>query len=131
MKTAARVLLGLAALMLLYNGLAYMFVPEIQLGTTMIQPTGDGIFGMANIRANIGAPAVTFGILLAISAIRMEKAPVRVVIMFLVLSIIARIVGLIVGGIDADFLSIRIMVVLTVLLAITGFGYWTFQESDA
>ena len=131
MKTVARVLLGLLALMLLGNGLAYMFVPEVQLASTMIEPTGDGIFGMGNVRANIGAPMVTFGILVAIAAIRMEIAPLKVVMLFLVLSIVARIASLVVSGVDAGGFSIRIMVLLSVMLAITGFAYRTFQNSDA
>ncbi len=130
MKTAARVFLGILTLMFLFNGLAYMFMPEFQLASTMIEPTGDGIFGMSNVRANIGAPMVTFGILLAISAIQMRKEPLGVMIMFLVLAIVARIAGLVVGGVDADSFSIRITVLLSVMLAICVFGYRTFQQSE-
>ena len=131
MKIAARILLGLVSLLFFYNGFLYMFTPEAQLGSTMIEPTGDGIFGMSNVRANIGAPMVTFGILYAVAAIRMITGPLQVVLIFLVLAIISRIAGIASLGVDADNFSLRIMVVLTVFLLVAGFGYWTFQKDDA
>ena len=131
MKNVARVLVGILGLMLLLNGLAYMFVPEVQLASTMIEPTGDGIFGMSNVRANIGAPMVTFAILLAISAIQMRKEPLGVMIIFFVLAIVARIAGLAVAGVDGDFFSVRITVLLSVMLAICAFGYRTFQQNES
>ena len=131
MKIAARVLLGLLTLMFLYNGLAYMFTPEVQLASTQIQPAGDGIFGMSNVRANIGAPMVTFGILFALAAWRARKEPLFPILIFLVLAIIARIAGLISLGVDSGSFSIRITVILTVMLAISGFGFWAFQKDEA
>ncbi|MBV7337443.1 DUF4345 family protein [Chloroflexi bacterium TSY] len=131
MKIAVRILLGLVSLMFLYNGFLYMFTPEAQLGSTMIEPTGDRIFGMSNVRANIGAPMVTFGIMYAAAAIRMITAPLHVVMVFLVVAIIARIAGIVSLGVDADYFSVRIIAVLTVFLLVAIFGYWTFQRDDA
>ncbi|MEM7034533.1 MAG: DUF4345 family protein [Chloroflexota bacterium] len=131
MKIAARFLLGLLTLMFLYNGLLYMFTPEAQLSNTQIQPTGDTIFGMSNVRANIGAPMVTFGVLFALAVIRARKEPLFPIMIFLVLSIIARIAGLNSLGADPDFFSVRITVILTVMLAVTGFGFWVFQKEEA
>ena len=130
MKIAARILCGLVALMFLYNGLLYMFAPHMQLDATMIQPIGDGIFGMSNIRANIGAPMVTFGILYAISAILMEVTTLRVTALFLVLAIVARIAGIISAGVDPENFSIRILVVLSVFLAVAIFGSRVFANED-
>lgn len=129
--TIARVLCGLVALMFLYNGLLYMFAPEMQLASTMIEPTGDGIFGMSNVRANIGAPMVTFGILFAMGGWLTEKVPLRVNIIFLVLAIISRIAGIISAGIDPEIFSIRIIIVLSVFLAVTLFGHQTFGDRHA
>ena len=109
----------------------YMFSPASQLASTMIEPTGDGIFGMANIRANMGAPMVTFGILFAMGGALAEKIPLRVTIIFLVLAIIARIVGLISAGVDADNASIRVIVGLAVFLAVALFGHQTFGDRHA
>ena len=124
MKTIARILVGLVSLLFLYNGFLYMFAPELQLSSTMIEPTGDGIFGTSNVRANIGAPMLTFGILFLISAIRMDVIPLRVNIIFLGLAIVARIAGIISLGVDPENFSIRIIVVLTVFLLISLFGRW-------
>ena len=131
MKIAARILLGLVALMLLYNGVLYMFAPELQLSATMIEPTGDGIFGMSNVRANIGAPMVTFGILYLIGAITMNPTAIRPVIIFAAVAIVARIAGIVSMGIDPEFFSVRIIIVLTVFLAVGLFGNQVFKNSDA
>ncbi|MEM7113095.1 MAG: DUF4345 family protein [Chloroflexota bacterium] len=129
--TIARVLCGLVALMFIYNGLLYMFAPEMQLASTMIEPTGDGIFGMSNIRANIGAPMVTFGILFAMGGWLAEKVPLRVNIIFLMLAIISRIAGIISRGVDPEIFSIRIIIVLSVFLAVAIFGHQTFGDRHA
>ena len=129
--TIARVLCGLVALLFIYNGVLYMFAPAGQLASTMIEPTGDGIFGMANIRANMGAPMVTFGILFAMGGALAEKIPLRVTMIFLVLAIIARIVGLISAGVDGENSSIRVMVALVVFLAVAAFGHQTFGDRHA
>lgn len=131
MQIAARILLGLVSLLFFYNGFLYMFTPEAQLASTMIEPTGDGIFGMANVRANIGAPMVTFGILYLLAAIQTRKEPLFPVMIFIVLAMIARIAGIASLGVDPDFFSVRIFVVLTVFLLVAGFGYWTFSKDDA
>ena len=129
--TIARVLCGLVALLFIGNGLLYMFNPAGQLASTMIEATGDGIFGMANIRANMGAPMVTFGILFAMGAALAEKIPLRVTMIFLVLAIIARITGLISMGVDGDNASIRVLVGLVVFLAVAAFGHQTFGDRHA
>lgn len=130
-KTIARVLCGLLALLFIGSGLLYMFNPAAQLGTTMLEPLGDTIFGLANARANLGAPLVTFGILLAMGAILQEKIPLRVVMIYLVLSIIARIVGLATMGVDADGASLRLVIVNVIMLAIAAFGHQMFGDRHA
>ena len=129
--TVARVLCGLVALMFIGNGLLYMFAPARLLASTMLEATGDGVFGMSNIRANIGAPMVTFGILFAMGGALAEKIPLRVTIIFLVLAIIGRIAGLIAMGVDGDNASIRIIFILGAFLAVAAFGHQTFGNRHA
>ena len=54
MKTVARILIGVVALLMLGNGLVYMFNPDAQLGRTLVTP--DNIVGLANIRASTLSP---------------------------------------------------------------------------
>ena len=127
MKTVARILIGVVALLMLGNGLVYMFNPDAQLGRTLITP--DNIVGLANIRANIGAPMVTFGIFLAIAAIKARKDALLVFGVFAILAIIARVFGLVVDGFDP--LSVRLIVGISVLLAISAASYVMLQKSES
>ncbi|MEM7029845.1 MAG: DUF4345 family protein [Chloroflexota bacterium] len=127
MKIAARILAGLVALAMLGNGLAYMFVPDVQLSSTMITP--DNIVGLANVRANIGGPMAAFGVLLALAAIRARKEPILPFMIFAAFAIIARITGLVVDGFDP--FAVRLIVFIGVLLALTATSYTLFRKSES
>ena len=126
MKTVARIMLGLVALLMLGNGLAYMFVPDVQIGRTLITP--DNIVGLANVRANIGAPAAAFGVFLIIAAIKAQKEAVLPFAVFAILAIIARVVGLVVDGFDP--LSVRLLAGVGALLVVSAASYVMMQKNE-
>ena len=87
MKTTARILIGIVALMMVGSGLIYMFNPDAVLSTTQI--THDSLFGRANIRANMGGPMVTFGLFLAMGAYWARKDALLPFIVFATLAVLA------------------------------------------
>ena len=99
MKTTARILTGIVAIMMVGSGLVYMFNPDAVLSTTQI--TFESLFGKANIRANMGGPMVTFGAFLAMGAYKARKEPLLPFMVFASLAILARIAGLAMDGYDS------------------------------
>jgi|GEM_PF-1331737 len=127
MKTAARVFIGIVALMMIGSGLVYMFNPDAVLSTTQVRP--DGLFGRANIRANMGGPMVTFGAFLALGAYRARKDALLPFIVFASLAILARITGL---GIDGYDQTAAVQVgFMVVLLAFVSAGYMMLHKVES
>ncbi len=126
MKTTARILTGIVAIMMVGSGLLYMFNPDAVLGTTQV--TFDSLFGKANIRANMGGPMVTFGTFLALGAYQARKDVLLPFIVFASLAILARITGLAIDGFDqAAAGQIGFMVVL---LALVTAGYMMLRKVE-
>ena len=97
MLIVARVLAGVIALLFLVFGLRYMFRPEALMESSGIQAVNN--LGKATIRAFIGGGFLTFGILLVMhTVINQETGALRFAILFLILSIVGRIVSLVADG---------------------------------
>ena len=126
MKTTARVLTGIVALMMVASGLLYMFNPDMVLSTTQVTP--ESLFGRANIRANMGGPMVTFGVFLALGAYWARKDALLPFIVFASLAVLARITGLIVDGFDQ--VAAGQIGFMVVLLAFVSAGYIMLRKAE-
>lgn len=116
MKTIARVLAGVIALLFLVFGFRYMFFPDAVMTTSGLEAVN--VLGMATIRAFIGGGFLTFGILLIMhTVINQETGALRFAILFLVLSIVGRIVSLIADG--SDPLAIRNLIPVSLMLIVS------------
>lgn len=101
MRNVARGLAALIALLFLVFGIRYMFAPASALSTLHLEAVDH--VGLSTIRAMNGAFFVTIGILLAVhTVIKQNTTPIHVAILFLALSAIGRIIGLIVDGSGGD-----------------------------
>lgn len=117
MRIVARVLAAVIALLFLVFGFRYMFFPDTLMATSGIEAVN--ILGMATIRAFIGGGFLTFGILLVMhTVINQETGSLRFAILFLVLSIVGRIVSLIADGTDPsalrNFVPVSIMLIVSI-----------------
>ena len=117
MRTIARVLAGVIALLFLLFGFRYMFLPDALMATSGIEAVTP--LGMATIRAFIGGGMLTFGILLVMhTVVHQETGSLRLSILFLLLSIGGRVVSLIVDGSDPASLRNFVPVILMVIVSI-------------
>ncbi|MEM7028570.1 MAG: DUF4345 family protein [Chloroflexota bacterium] len=117
MRNIARILAGIIALLFLAFGFRYMFLPEPLMATSGLEATS--LLGMATIRAFIGGGFLAFGILLVMhTVINQETGVLRFAILFLILSIVGRIVSLIADGSDPaalrNFVPVSIMVIVSI-----------------
>ncbi|MEM7034534.1 MAG: DUF4345 family protein [Chloroflexota bacterium] len=117
MRLVARILAGVIAFLFLLFGFRYMFFPDALMTTSGIDAVN--ILGMATIRAFIGGGFLTFGILLVMhTVINQETESLRFAILFLILSIVGRIVSLIADGSDPsalrNFVPVSIMVIVSI-----------------
>ena len=127
MRTAARVLAGVIALLFLVFGFRYMFLPDAVMATAGIEAVNN--LGMGTIRGLIGGGFLTFGILLVVhTVINQETSSLRFAILFLLLSIIGRIVSLVVDG--SDPLAIRNLVPASIMLIVSIASLVLFQKSE-
>ena len=111
MRIAARVLAGIVALLFLIFGIRFMFTAEASLVSTGLTAATD--LGLATWRAFAGAGFLTFGILLVMhSVIHQETGALRFTILFLLLSIIGRVIGLIAEGSSPEALRNLVPVAL-------------------
>ncbi len=117
MKTVARVLAGLIALLFLVVGFRYMFFPDALMARSGLEAVS--VLGMATVRAFIGGGFLTFGILLVMhTVINQETGALRFTILFLILSIVGRIVSLIADGagpvVLRNFVPVSIMLIVSI-----------------
>lgn len=117
MRTAARVLAAIIALLFLLFGFRYMFAPDAVMATAGIEAINN--LGMATIRAFIGGGFLTFGILLVMhTVINQETGSLRFAILFLLLSIVGRVVSLVADGSSPEalrnFVPVSLMVIVSV-----------------
>ena len=118
MLIVARVLAGVIALLFLVFGLRYMFRPEPLMESSGIQAVNN--LGKATVRAFIGGGFLTFGILLVMhTVINQETGALRFAILFLVLSIVGRIVSLVTDGSSSlairNFIPVSIMLIVSIV----------------
>ena len=119
MKTTARILTALLGLIFLFNGIRFGFFPESVISLAAITPV-DG-FGMANIRANIGASLLTLSLLLWYSAIRAKSEGVLVFLVFMMLYVLTRLTGLAID--EFHEFSLRASMLASTLLVVTFVAY--------
>jgi len=127
MRNVARGLAALIALLFLVFGVRYMFAPASALSTLHLEAVDH--VGLSTIRAMNGAFFVTIGILLAVhTVIKQNTTPLHVAILFLALSVIGRIIGLVVDGSGGD--AIRNVVPVTVILIVSVLSLVLFKRSE-
>lgn len=113
-RNVARTLAGAIAVLFIGFGLAYMFSPEGRLDALDLEATSN--LGLATIRAFVGGSFLTFGIVLIIhTVIGQETGALRFAILFLLLSIVGRVVSLIADGTDNN--AIRNLIPVGLMLA--------------
>ena len=118
MRTAARVLLALAALFFLGTGLGIMFNPAAMAEGLSMSP--DGILGLSNMRGLFGGAVAAIGISVAIAAYKGEIIHARPGVLFVIAIVIGRLVGLAADGYDAtavQFIAVPVVVFALLLAA--------------
>lgn len=116
MRSIARGLAAVIALLFIGFGLAYMFSPEGRLTGVDLEATSN--LGLATIRAFVGGGFLAFGILLVMhTVIGQDTGALRFAILFLLLSIVGRVVSLIDDGTGND--AITNLVPVTLMLAVS------------
>lgn len=116
MRNVARALAALIALLFIGFGLAYMFSPEGRLDSADLEATSN--LGLATIRAFLGGGFLAFGILLVMhTVIGQETGALRFAILFLLLSIVGRVVSLIDDGTGND--AVRNLIPVGIMLAVS------------
>lgn len=116
-KTLGRVLLGLPGLFISLSGALFLFAPARAAEKLLLTP--QGIEGLSNLRAFVGAPVLAAGIAILIGAVTCTLENARGGALFVVLLLLARLVSL---GLDGVTPGIGIYlavpgVVLAMLLA--------------
>ncbi len=93
-----------------------MFFPDALMARSGLEAVS--VLGMATVRAFIGGGFLTFGILLVLhTVINQETGALRFTILFLILSIVGRIVSLIADG--AGPLALRNLVPVSIMLIVS------------
>ena len=127
MRTTARVLAAVIALLFLVFGVRYMFVPEALMATSGLEATS--VLGMATIRAFIGGGFLTFGILLVMhTVVHQQTGSLRFSILFLLLSVVGRVVSLVADGTDPA--AFRNLVPVTIMIIISLASLVMFLRSE-
>lgn len=127
MRNIARGLAGVIALLFLVFGVRYMFFPDALMATAGLQAVSN--LGMATVRALIGGSFLSFGILLVMhTVIHQETGALRYAILFLLLSIVGRVVSLVADGSDA--LALRNLVPVSIMLVVSIVSLILFLRTD-
>lgn len=128
MKTFARVLAGLIALLFLFFGFRYMFLPDALMVTAGLEAVSN--LGMATVRGLIGGAFLAFGIFLVMhTVVHQQTGALRFSILFLLLSIVGRVVSLFADGSDPD--AVRNIVPATIMLLVSITSLVLFQKSES
>ena len=129
MRNAAKGLAGIVALLFFVFGIRYMFFPAGLLESAGLEATG--ALGFATLRALIGGSFLTFGILIVMHVIVSENHGVmRMVILFLLLSIVGRIVSLVADGSDGGAIGNLIPVTLLLIGSIASLVLFLRSEPE-
>ena len=116
MKLIARLLLGLAGLFFLANGLNLMLNPSGALAGLML--TAGGTEGLSNVRALWGGAITSIGLCVVIAAVTAKIENARPAVLFTFMLVIARIIGMVSDGMfdRAIFYTAIPVIVFLVLL---------------
>lgn len=121
MTNLARALAAVIALLFLGFGLLFMFSPEGRLAASDLETTSE--LGLTTMRALVGASFLAFGILLtAHTVIGKQTGALRFAILFLLLSVIGRIIGLVADGSSTEAVRNLVPVGLMLVISITSLG---------
>lgn len=130
MRNVARALSGLIALLFLIFGVRYMFAPASVMESAGLVATSE--LGLATVRALIGGGFLTFGILLVMHVVLHQNHGVlRMAILFLLLSIIGRIVGLVADGVTPEVLRNLVPVSAMFVVSVISLVLFLRSEPDA
>ena len=128
MKNLARILAAAIAVLFIAFGLLYMFSPEGRMVASDLDATS--ALGMATVRALIGASFLTFGILLVMhTVIGQETGALRFAILFLLLSVVGRVVSLVADGSSDE--AVRNLVPVGLMLLVSVAALALFQRADS
>ncbi len=127
MRNVAKGLAGIIALLFLFFGVRYMFAPAGLLESAGLEVVGNT--GWATLRGLIGGSFLTFGILIIMHVIVHENHGVmRMVILFLLMTIVGRVVSLAADGGGSDVF--RNFVPVTLMLLVSGASLLLFLRSE-
>lgn len=127
MRNLAKILAGLIALLFLIFGIRYMFAPASMLEAAGLAATSE--VGFATVRALIGGSFLAFGILIVMHVVLHENHGVlRMAILFLLLSIVGRIISLFVDGSSSE--AIRNFVPVSVMFVVSIISLVLFLRSE-
>ena len=128
MRNIARALAAVIAALFILFGLLYMFGPEGRMAASDLEATS--ALGLATVRALIGAAFLTFGIFLVPhTVIGQDSGGLRIAILFLLLSIIGRVISLIADGTGDGTVQNLVPVGLMLIVSVVSLGL--FQRSEA
>ena len=127
MRNVAKVLAGIIALLFFVFGIRYMFLPAAVMETSGLEAVNN--LGLATVRAFIGGGMLTFGILIVMHVIVHENHGVmRMAILFLLLSLIGRIVSLVADGSGNG--AIRNLVPVSLMIVVSIISLVLFLRSE-
>jgi hypothetical protein len=127
MRNIARALAGLIALLFLFFGVRYMFAPTNVLETAGLIATSE--VGFATVRALIGGSFLTFGILIVMHVVLNQNHGVlRMAILFLLLSIVGRIISLFADGSSPE--AIRNLIPVSGMIVMSIISLVLFLRSE-
>ena len=127
MNNAARALAAVIALLFLVFGALYFISPEGRMGEADLEASSN--LGLATVRSLIGGGFLTFGILLVMhTVVGRQTGALRFAILFLLLSLIGRVVSLFADGTGNGAVENLVPVGLMLIGSIAALEL--FQRSD-
>jgi len=127
MRNVARAISGLIALLFLFFGLRYMFAPTSVLEAAGLVATNE--LGFATVRGLIGGGFLTFGILIVMHVVLHENHGVlRMAILFLLLSLVGRVVSLFADGASPE--ALRNLIPVSAMLVVSILSLVLFLRSE-
>lgn len=126
MKTIGKGLAILLALFVLFNAFGYIFNLDALSESSAI--LGEGNWGRANIRANIGGPLIFLAIIYAFGVFANRTQFIHVGIFFFASVILGRVLSMVLDGFDSS--NMRGIVFAGVLLIINVAAYLLIERGE-
>ncbi len=127
MRNVARGLAGLIALLFLVFGFRFMFMPEAAMASAGLEAVNN--LGLATIRALVGGSFLTFGVLLVVhTVVNQQTGALRFSIMFLLFSIIGRIISLFTDGSGSE--AMRNLIPVSIMFIVSVASLVMFQKTE-